>query len=47
MIFQWIALGIILFITVFFFVRYIINSIKGRNKCSCCTKNCPLKKPNS
>ena len=43
MIFQWIALGIILFIAVFFFVKYIKNSVSGKNKCSCCTKDCPLK----
>ena len=44
MIFQWIALSVILFITVFFFVKYIVNNIKGKNKCSCCTKDCPLRK---
>ena len=44
MIIQWILVSIIILFALIFVGRKVYLSLRGRNKCACCTKNCPLKK---
>ena len=40
---QWILVAVILLFALIFVGRKVYCSIKGNNKCACCTKDCPLK----
>ncbi len=43
MIFQWIVVAVLILFALVFAGRKVYSTIKGRNKCACCTKDCPLK----
>ena len=44
MIIQWILVSIIILFALIFVGRKVYLSFKGRNKCACCTKDCPLRR---
>ena len=43
MIFQWIVVAVLILFALVYVGRKVYCTLKGRNKCACCTKDCPLK----
>lgn len=42
MITQWIIVAIILLFALAYVGQKVYHTLKGRNKCSCCSKDCPM-----